>query len=138
MDGPVSGYDEERIAQHRAICNAATKGPWFLDVDAPYCPVVWTGHEDALGGEVAAHRREHGFIYAPDDYPRGGNNPAESMRFIAAARTGWPEALDEIARLRRALYTISGVSWPDEGPSSGWDAASTMRDIAERALRGES
>ena len=95
----------------RALCDKADVGPWLIervpnaDDDAVY--IISTGQVGS-DGEVY-DRRE---IAA-----EGENNAA----FIAAARTGWPAALDEIERLRDDLARVSaemGIP-PAIGPAPG-------------------
>ena len=86
-------------AELRAIAEKATPGPWRADESDPM--VVWTGHEEAIGGLIAIGKCG---MVAGDEYPRGVNHPAENMAHIAAwhpART--LAALDVIAAARDSL-----------------------------------
>jgi hypothetical protein len=77
----------EQLAVDRAICDAAAPGEWrYEDFGGPDCPTVLgaDGHTIVCG--------LHGGEACLDTV---GN-----ARFIAAARTRWPTALDEIERLR--------------------------------------
>lgn len=68
------------IALVRAVIAAAPPGPWAARNHQMYWSIV-----DEAGREIAAPCREPLRLIA---------------EFIAAARTGWPAALDEIERLR--------------------------------------
>ena len=92
--------DVEEIASLRAVCAAATPGPW-------------NDRRHADGGDVfgcCAH------VDTPSTQGRRslleGLTRADAA-FIAAARTALPAALDEIERLRDAWRT---VSLPDKHP----------------------
>lgn len=86
----VKGFGPERIAELRALAEDATPGPW----------------ESA---------KDHASIYAANTHDpsdpyfigRASSNDThkfmENARFIAAACTALPEALDEIERLRAEL-----------------------------------
>lgn len=74
--------DETKAA--RALCEAATRGPWIVERDADACEAV-----HGAGGVITC------IVEDPRD--------KADAAFIAAARTGWPAALDEIKRLRAAL-----------------------------------
>ena len=76
----------EKIAEWRALCDAATPGPWF---------------RDECGSEVTR-------LLCADDPSRAYGRVSETVAdylyfcdadFIAAARTALPDALDEIERL---------------------------------------
>ena len=90
--------DVEEIASLRALCAAATPGPW-------------NDRRHADGGDVfgcCAH------VDTPST--QGGRSLLEGLTradaaFIAAARTALPAALDEIERLRAAWRTVNA---PDE------------------------
>lgn len=81
------------FTEDQRICDAATAGPW----------------ESVDGGnyEVLVITRDPAHIHAPVI--------AESIevtfdaRFIAEARTGWPAALAEIARLREVMDRASDM-----------------------------
>ncbi|MBJ6364217.1 hypothetical protein ACFOQM_23640 [Paenibacillus sp. GCM10012307] len=80
---------KRNFAADRAIIEAATEGPWTADG----C-----------------------YVEIPDDSYVGGRGPLayggveggpENATFIAAARTGWPAALDRIAELEAELSEVS-------------------------------
>lgn len=86
----------EQIAKAREIIDAATPGPWRWRV---------FGNEQAL---YADHGPRHIMVsggYTTNEM--GILNPMKEGQpvsdFIAAARTGWPEALDENERLQAIL-----------------------------------
>lgn len=87
-----------RIAELRALCAAATPGPWEVDGDGrDIC-----GFTDRLG---AANGQSPYEITENNGFMR--NDMAADAAFIAAARTALPEAIDEIERLRAALVRIA-------------------------------
>ena len=104
-------WTPERHQAAKQRCEKATPGPWWLDTEAPLCPVVFTMADCAEGGEVAEYLVRRGYIKAADEYPRGENRPVESMEFIAAARTDLPDALAEIERLQEVLRVILDPSF---------------------------
>lgn len=109
-------------AADRAICDAATAGPWRL-----------------YGGKFGETN-----IYADDvviasdiDWDR-----THDGRFIAEARTGWPAALDEIRhqvseiqRYRQALESIAGLTMSMFANFE--DMAKYAKRTAGEALEGE-
>ncbi|WP_028559828.1 hypothetical protein [Paenibacillus pinihumi] len=77
------------FAADRAICEAATEGPWTADGS---------------------------YVEIPDDFYVGERGPLayggveggdENATFIAEARTGWPAALDRIAELEAVVHRIA-------------------------------
>lgn len=84
---------ENTLNEWERLDQEATSGPWVgPDPEDPHAAnAVWTIADGMEGGGVAI---------AYDDYPRGGNHPAESMEFIAAARTALPAS---VAALRAVL-----------------------------------
>jgi hypothetical protein len=90
----------------RAVCDAATKGPWKFQPKG-------TIKSDAYGAAIA-------FLSLDAD----GIVSRADGEFIAFARTALPWALDEIERLRSALERIA-----DPFTRTG-----TMVDIARAAL----
>ena len=87
-----------RIAELRALCAAATAGPWEVDGDGrDVC-----GFRERLGGASGRPPYE---ITENNGFMR--NDMAADAAFIAGARTALPEALDEIERLRATLKRIA-------------------------------
>jgi hypothetical protein len=74
------------FAKDRAICEAATPGPWMNDNLSN--SLIWG--PKGPGFELIS-KVNHGLLWR------------DNARFIAEARTGWPAALDEIERLRAVL-----------------------------------
>ena len=77
----MSGWDEERIARERAICDAATEAPWLQR--QPF--VLFKPNQPT-----------------PDVWLATFDSPHDAT-FAAHARTALPEALDEIERLRGVI-----------------------------------
>ncbi len=73
------------FAADRKLCEAATPGPWKIDGDVP--TVV-------CGKDV---------MFSADD--------KDDAKFIAAAREGWPAALDRIAELEAQNAVLRQVLW---------------------------
>ena len=90
----------EWIAQQRAICDAATPGPWEAD---EYGDMVWAknpyGHDLMRVADIRGwgHLTGSGACALPQTQAQGIQNA--NQVFIAAARTALPAALDEIERL---------------------------------------
>jgi hypothetical protein len=102
----VEPMPAERIAELRALADAATKGPWvwsdgiLQQALVMHDIIIWPtsaingghdGDEPTPGeqlGAVGDHAEEHA---------------ADNMAFIAAARTALPELLAEFERLQREL-----------------------------------
>lgn len=79
----------EILARDKAVCDAATEGPWQLmpPLCGPDgCGCYGTGTLDPKADDIPV-------CEVADPYPRGDNRPQENMEFIAAARTGWPRAI---------------------------------------------
>lgn len=76
----------------RALCEAATPGPWSVDHYEETDDWCLRADNATIPGNSIADAG--GFSYKPD------------AAFIAAARTAIPELLDEVERLRAALERI--------------------------------
>jgi hypothetical protein len=83
------------IKAAREVVAGASPGPWeaavWIETDGNEWRATGPGHED----ESSDHGSEPG---CPDEQAAQAD-----ARFIAAARTGWPEALDEVERLEAEL-----------------------------------
>jgi hypothetical protein len=77
----------------RAICDAATPGPW-----------VDTSTSEEVGPIRSISEEDHAYSIICQDLE--GDDREADRTFIAAAREGWPAALDEIDRLRIAAATV--------------------------------
>lgn len=77
MDNQRIGFTPEVIAQQRAICNAATPGPWAVSVANEY------PYDDIGSGLTGEHVALCG-------------SKAENSKFIIDARTILPAALDAL------------------------------------------
>jgi len=72
--------NDDRIKQLRALCEAATPGPWHYDDEGARWPApLW---------------------YSSVILVADGAHVANNANLIAEARTALPEALDEVERLR--------------------------------------
>lgn len=82
------------------VCELATPGPWIVmpEVCGPDGQSVY--HEETLGP----------ICDVGDPYPRGDNRPTENMRFIAAARTGWPDAIKRAMTVEYELSRRAPIS----------------------------
>jgi hypothetical protein len=161
MDGPVNGYDEERLARERAICEAATAGPWewrgnthafqcwIVSVGTPLRDTVLTFHRWGMGSAQPVFNRDGLLVDGKTLMVRPeSHNPWRvtdidhpDAQFMVHARTGWPEALDQIAVLREALRIVVGTLG-QRGPrgewlGSDWDSEiKYAHDVAHAALNG--
>ena len=72
---------KEELAEWERVARAATEGPLTVYAD----------------GEVYADVDTYGI---PESERVATFDEIDDARFYAAARTGWPEALDEVGRLR--------------------------------------
>jgi hypothetical protein len=98
------------------LCQKATPGPWIALPEACGPDGMEVYQEESMGC----------ICIAGDPHPRGENRPTANMHFIAAAREGWPHAIDralkaeagveklraEVERLRRREETI--LRWLDD------------------------
>lgn len=80
-------YTPDRIAADRAVIDGATRGPWHIDEKLPNVYIRHIG----TGWPITSMWHTAEGTYKGD------------AAFIAAARTGWPEALDEVERLTKEL-----------------------------------
>lgn len=108
--------------QDRKICEAATKGPWEVRYGEEYRgeddPPVWNG-------EV------HVYVEGTDSWvgTLGYNGYGEeNVKFVAAARKGWPAALAEIESLKRqlqeaAIFAASQPHCPDGKDCDGYSTS---------------
>jgi hypothetical protein len=94
----------DRLKELRALCDAAQPGPWRYSGDKD--GRIDTGPPDITDWE--------------DGYVIYGVDRDEDARFIVAARTALPEALDEIERLREALR-VAMLRWFHEAPCGVYD-----------------
>jgi hypothetical protein len=121
---------EERIKKLRALAEAATRGPWHMRSGEDVAYV------DVIPGEAGICELP---FYAIEE--ERGEAEADA-RFIAAARTALPEALDEIEKLRGLLEeTVASVVLDAARSRDTGDTVSAVEceDIAMRirnALRG--
>lgn len=87
MTPPAPPWTPERVAETKALCEAATPGPWLRSNE--YRRLVFADTKDGSGW----------FTVAEIPSLKADANAA----FIAAARTALPDALDEITRLQDLL-----------------------------------
>ena len=91
----------ERIAELRALCDAATPGPWYVNRIKGY-----TDNQIETTDPAHVARKPWGHVVATTGLGAGDVSQQKFERdsdFIAAARIALPEALDEIERLRALL-----------------------------------
>lgn len=104
----ISFRDTEKAMtteEARKICEAATEGPWFAE-EVDRDGLTWV--DDGRTG---------------DDKLFPFKCETSDAQFIAAARTGWPEALDEIDRLQAENERLTTRLKAAEGllrESEGW------------------
>lgn len=102
-------FTPTRIAVDRAVIEAATPGPWWNE----------SGVVHAKGPQWTPEN--HSCVHPL-------NGEWEDAEFAAAARTGWPAALDEIERLQKRL---------DNACDSCACEIANERDQLLEALKGE-
>lgn len=91
----IRDYSPEALAADRAVCDAATEGPWMID-EAPRLAGAVSARLSGVGRQVAEATGEAAqFDYRAEPHVVQKAN----ARFIAAARTRWPIALDVIESL---------------------------------------
>src|SRR5262245_45697328 len=117
---------DDELAQARALCDAATPGPWRpcgANNDRCVCGLVWANEHVPLQGE--------------DEQP---NPTPDDVAFIAASRSLLPRLLDEVMRLRKLVVELGTSLTP--GAAEALQAAVQQildsKCMAERAaLRAE-
>ena len=95
MTDPAKPFD---LATARALCDAATPGPWEQILTGGTAYVTTTTHRCFnIGLDVDGPRRA-------------------DARFISAARTGWPAALDALDDLEAARATLTAIRAAQDDP----------------------
>ena len=97
---------DDQIRNELAVCDAATAGPWRVATRAEAASFDGLEDDDDL---IVADDGNDAWPWCIAT--RHGETPGEvaDSRFIAAARTGYPEALREVLRLRGLLREARGV-----------------------------
>lgn len=135
--------DDDEIKKLRALCEAATKGPWtdfdrrrdvfpgddWIEIRQRDALVIMDEFQESPCDECGRQHvngcdRFHvATIKLPRERNYGCGKKARAAahracmadaRFIAAARTALPAALDEIERLRAELAAVRADSWPKQ------------------------
>ena len=83
---------DREITDALALCEAATPGPWAYETPLPPAGATEVHWPVSLADDD---------VMPVCDYIR-----LEDARFIAAARTGWPKALEEVQRLRAQVADL--------------------------------
>lgn len=97
----------EELAEIRARADAATPGPWAVDIEPAYHTASPSGDsEPAFMRGVRAADGRH-VVRFDDDY---GTDQWDDARLIAHARTDVPLLLDEIARLKMAYGRLADLA----------------------------
>jgi hypothetical protein len=102
----------DRLKELRALCDAATPGPWRRDGRT-----VWSGDWRTDGKQSIVCTYWHESMQ-PMDVPPSGTEATLDM--IAASRSVLPEALDEIERLRQRLADMERIFDDLRGRASGY------------------
>lgn len=110
----------EDLKKARGIIDAATPGPWKPDRDLEGIFSNYDGkcHVPVGSSDNCGCGESFVCIDEPDEI------------FICAARTGWPEALDEVERLRKVNEEIFAVT-PSEAEL--YSEIAKLRAVAEAA-----
>lgn len=97
--------EQRDFNKDREICNAATEGPWDTARDQAY---AFDAANDYL--EVWCVTAPKGRLICIDTQDFCGIEDDEAagpnLQFIAAARKGWPAALDEIEQLKEQIHAL--------------------------------
>lgn len=101
------------------MCNKATPGPWM----------VWPGFCGPDGQTVYQEESGGPICDVADPYPRGDNHPQENMEFIAAAREGWPHAIERALDAEGALTRFSDSVFAQKARAD--KAEALARELAE-------
>ncbi|CDN42019.1 hypothetical protein BN871_AT_00210 [Paenibacillus sp. P22] len=120
---------KRNFAADRAVCDAATPGPFAYIRQ-------YNGIHSVKGPQgVTIASCGANSIYSSGGSYRIESSEAEANAvFIAEARTGWPAALDEIARLRAALeWYANAENYPVTVGAYRTYASSMERDEGQRA-----
>ena len=91
----------ERIAELRALCDAATPGPWYVNRIRGY-----PDNQIETTDSTYVARKPWGHVVATTGLGAGDVSQQKFERdsdFIATVRTALPEALDEIERLQAMI-----------------------------------
>ncbi len=112
------------------LCQEATPGPWKADIRMG-CYAIYPSGEvhNCLSGArdfAIVYQAGRGEESSPGAYRRLMPEQETEAHFIAAARDGWPAALEEIARLREAIETHRRNVWGDKAVGHSED-----RDLYE-------
>ena len=108
--------------QDRKICEAAYFGPWEVRYGEEYQgdeqPPVWNGEIHVYAKDTALWIGMLG----------SEGSGIENAEFVAAAREGWPAALDEIESLKRqmqeaAIFAASQPHCPDGKECDGYSTS---------------
>ena len=103
--------NDERLAELRALADAATPGPWNHDS-------LWL--PNSILGPVHqpddSDTTEEVLLFADPDF---GHKP-QDLAFIAASRTAIPELLDEIERLRERTNRVKALRKKITHSKSHW------------------
>lgn len=112
----------EEVRAALKLAEAATAGPWEVmpKLCGPDGQGVYTMDPPSEGGKVCE---------VGDPYPRGGNNPQESMEFIAAARTLVPALATELLKTRELLRETKDLLLV---MTSGYRFGCTKTDLINR------
>jgi hypothetical protein len=98
------------------LCNKATKGPWY------------TGGIDGVPNRLIATTS---FFGGGKVYTRGQDaSPGADAEFIAAAREGWPEAIERAMRAEKALE-IACVILADIADNCAFDLSVVCRQNSD-------
>ena len=92
----------ERIEALRALCEAATPGPWTVQKGESPCACPGDG--------IMAHGMVVATVWDEDGDPLSCDSEPDAT-FIAAARTVVPVLLGEVERLQEELASEQGKNW---------------------------
>lgn len=122
---------EERLAELRRLCEAATPGPWSVRGDA---------RPDYYGNCYWWIRGPEGYRYVvcnDAQSAEGGVTRREDAEFIAAAREALPALIDEVGRLRRRVEALERVVVAAIKTADTWAYVAPSDDRAFEDLSAE-
>ena len=95
-------HDAAEWAKDREVCEKATPGPWHRNSPEGQAGPVFVGY---YAGERRRGDTDIALVY--QDWTECGRKCFANAAFVARARTRWPAALDEIARLRAEVKSAA-------------------------------
>jgi hypothetical protein len=121
---------KEDIARGKALCAAASKGPWrrCKAGENCQCGIVWAGDESGMVASVPCSENDVGGPIAEEPHRLA------NWRLIAEARTLLPAALDHAEDMDRRIEALLEAARRHESGEIRVDADSKLPPAVSRAL----